>query len=67
MITITQKPALEWGRTAHEAVLTCPHGTNSWTVFGDEPERLEKARMMAPAHRSLEGCKCEVEASAPVS
>lgn len=66
VITISEVPAPAWGRTSHHATLTCPHGRNTWTVFGEPSERLERARQMAPAHRSLLGCGCEPAAVAAI-
>jgi hypothetical protein len=60
VIAIELEPAPKWGKTAHEATLTCPHGTNHWTVFGDVEERMAMARQMAPAHRSQARCRCEL-------
>jgi hypothetical protein len=59
-ITIALKPAPEWGKTSYEATLACPHGRNNWTVFGDEETRLARARSMAPGHRSLCRCDCQL-------
>lgn len=60
VIAIELKPAPDWGKTAHDAILSCPHGQNTWTVFGSPEEQQEKARLMAPAHRSLQRCQCEL-------
>jgi hypothetical protein len=59
VITITEVPAPEWGKTSHNATLKCPHGRTVYTVFGDAAERREKALAMAPAHRSVRKCGCE--------
>lgn len=59
VIAIELEPAPKWGKTAHEASLSCPHGDSSWTVFGSPEEQLDKARQMAPAHRSRARCDCE--------
>lgn len=60
VIIITQQAAPNFGKTSHNARLTCPHGANEWVVFGEPGQRLRMAREMAPAHRSSTGCQCEV-------
>lgn len=59
-IAIELTPAPAWGKTAHDARLSCAHGQSSHTVFGSPEERLEKAQAMVPAHRSLKRCQCEL-------
>lgn len=62
-IVITETPAPQWGKTSHDAALTCIHGRSSYTVFGTEEERRRMAQAMAPAHRSCFRCRCEVQES----
>lgn len=59
-IVITERRAPSFGRTSHEATLACPHGSSSYTVFGEPSERREKAEAMVPAHRSRHRCRCQV-------
>lgn len=65
-IVVEMKPSPQWGKTSHDAALTCPHGTHSWTVFGDEGQRTRMALEMVPAFRSLTRCQCS-PATSPVN
>lgn len=67
VIEIRMKAAPNWGKTAHDARLTCGHGSTEYTVFGDDARRAQMARDMAPAHRSRCGCDCAVGEGEPAS